>query len=53
MQARIVARALREAGETLPREAAAPGDEAALRRGVPIVGRGCSGAIRGSQPGRY
>src|SRR6478735_349276 len=46
-----VARILREVGDEEPASvagAAAPGDRL---RGIPAIGRGCSGAIRGSRTG--
>ena len=48
-----VDRILREVGDEQPASAAgatAAGDERRLR-GIPAVGRGCSGAIAGSRPG--
>ena len=51
-QAKQLASLAREAGEPLPSmpRATAAGDASKLR-GVPILGRGVDGAIRGSRPG--
>jgi len=49
---RKIEKALREAGVDFPRPSSAklPGDPRAMR-GIPLVGQGISGAIRGSRPG--
>jgi hypothetical protein len=51
---RKLARILLETGEAAPQQkgATAGGDERKLR-GIPAIGRGVSGAIHGSVPGRY
>ena len=51
-QAKAVAKALREAGVDAPRHKVTAGGDPLSLRGLPAIGPGVSGAIRGTDPAR-